>query len=73
MSIVGTFEEYIRLKLSEGFRPVDRKRGFSSGWVLRREETDRNGWQETQQFRGKIVRQWIDSILPEYTSVPVSQ
>jgi len=72
VSIVGTFEEFIRLKLSEGFRPVDRKRGFSSGWVLRREETDRNGWQETQQFRGKIVRQWIDSILPEYTAATES-
>lgn len=73
VSIVGTFEEFIRLKLSEGFRPVDRKRGFSSGWVLRREENDGNGWQETQQFRGKTVRQWIDSILPEYISVPISQ
>lgn len=73
VSIVGTFEEFIRLKLSEGFLPVDRKRGFSSGWALRREETDGNGWQETKQFRGKAVRQWIDSILPEYTSVPISQ
>lgn len=73
VSIIGTFEEFIRLKLSEGFRPVDRKRGFSSGWVLRREETDGTGWQETKQFRGKAVRQWIDSILPEYTSVPISQ
>lgn len=67
LAVTGTFEEYIRLKLSEGFRPVDRKRGFSSGWVLRREETDRNGWQETQQFRGKLVREWIDSIIPEYS------
>lgn len=62
VSITGTFEEYLRLKLSEGFRPEDRKRGFSTGWVLKL-----NG-KETPQFRGKLVREWIDSVIPEYES-----
>lgn len=62
---VGTMEEFIRCKLSQGFRLVVRKRGFSTGWVLRREDNG-HGWQETTQFRGKILQEWIESIQPEY-------
>lgn len=61
LKVYGTFETYIREYLKAGYRPEDKKIGFSTGWnlVLRTENSTRT----SPTFRQQNVRAWIDTIL----------